>query len=148
MKKYIVLIAILSGFMMTAQIHDPVKWETSVKKISDTEYELTATAAIEEGWHLYSQSVPENGPKPTVFTFESNANYLKKGNTKEEEGHEVDDPIFEMRIKYFDIKAVFIQRIKLKTSEQFTVNAVVEFMVCNDTMCLPPKEVDLVFEVN
>lgn len=133
---------------MTAQIHDPVKWETSVKKISDTEYELLTTATMEGSWHLYSQEVPENGPKPTTFTYQSNENYLKKGNTKEGEGHEIDDPIFEMRIKYFDTKATFKQRIKLKTTDAFKVNAVVEFMVCDDTMCLPPKEVDLVFEIN
>ncbi len=53
-----------------------------------------------------------------------------------------------MRIKYFDKKAEFKQRIKLKSTNAFKVNAIVEFMVCNDTNCLPPTEVDLVFSVN
>ena len=52
-----------------------------------------------------------------------------------------------MRIKYFGKKANFKQRIKLKTQEAFIVNAVVEFMVCNDTQCLPPTEIDLVFNL-
>ncbi|TRX59962.1 cytochrome C biogenesis protein [Fulvivirga sp. M361] len=143
----IVVLTLLVAGTVKAQIHDPVKWSTSAKKVSDTEYELIATAHIEDGWHLYAQSVPDDGPRPTVFSFEGNSNYLKKGNTKEAEGHTVDDPIFEMRIKYFSEETAFKQRIKLKNDTPFKVNGVVEFMVCNDEMCLPPKEVDLTFEV-
>ena len=135
------------GIQLNAQIHDPVNWTTSVEKISDTEYDLIATASIDGNWHLYSQSVPDDGPIPTTFTFKGSKDYLKKGNTKEEKGHEVDDPVFEMVIKFFDKKATFKQRIKIKNSSAFKVNAVVEFMVCNDTQCLPPKEVDLAFQI-
>ncbi|WP_053977027.1 protein-disulfide reductase DsbD domain-containing protein [Mangrovimonas xylaniphaga] len=147
MKKILALLVLCISFNASAQIFDPVKWSTSVVKISDTEYDLIATATIEEHWHLYSQDVPENGPRPTKFVFENNGQYLKKGNTKEGAGHEVDDPIFEMRIKYFDNQADFKQRIRLKSKESFTVKGTVEFMVCNDTQCLPPKEVDLEFKV-
>lgn len=149
MKKVIVVLICFFAAQICAlaQIHDPVKWETAVNKISDVEFELVATAKIEGAWHLYSQSVPENGPIATVFTFAGNGNYLKKGNTKEEEGHTVNDPIFDMRIKYFDKQAEFRQRIKVKSKDAFDVNAVVEFMVCNDKQCLPPKEVDLVFKI-
>lgn len=148
MKKIILVLVLAVSFSGFSQIHDPVKWTTSTKKISDTEYELIATATIEGKWHLYSQTVPEGGPIPTTFTYESNKNYLKKGNTKEGEGHTVNDKVFEMKIKYFDKKAEFKQRIKLKTKDKFEVKGTVEFMVCNDTNCLPPTEVDLVFSVN
>ncbi|MDD7887502.1 protein-disulfide reductase DsbD domain-containing protein [Flavivirga sp. 57AJ16] len=147
MKKLLLIFALGISATTFSQIHDPVKWSTSVEKISDTEYELLATATISGAWHLYSQNVPENGPIPTSFTFEGDSNYLKKGNTKEEKGHTIQDPIFDMEIKYFDTKALFKQRIKLKGKKPFNVNAVVEFMVCNDTQCLPPKEVDLIFEI-
>ncbi|WP_066220054.1 protein-disulfide reductase DsbD domain-containing protein [Formosa haliotis] len=145
MKKLIVLITLLIASVGYSQILEPVKWSTSVNKISDSEYELLATASIEEGWHLYSQSVPADGPIPTRFSFVSNGKYLKKGNTIEEKGHTIDDPIFEMEIKYFDTKAVFKQRIKLKSNTPFKVNGTVEFMVCDDSRCLPPTEVDLEF---
>ncbi|MFS4455666.1 protein-disulfide reductase DsbD domain-containing protein [Maribacter sp. 2304DJ31-5] len=148
MKNLFTLLLLTTTLSVFAQIHDPVKWETTVEKISDSEYELVATATIEGEWHLYSQSVPEDGPIPTTFTFQSNPNYLKKGNTKEGEGTTVDDKVFDMRIKYFGHKAAFKQRIKLRTKNTFKVDATVEFMVCNDTQCLPPTEVDLEFEVN
>jgi len=147
MKNIILIFALIISTNVIAQIHDPVKWSTAVEKISDTEYELIVNASIEGDWHLYSQTVPEDGPIPTSFVYEGNANYLKKGNTKEEKGHTIDDPVFNMLIKYFGDKATFKQRIKLKSTTAFKINAVVEYMVCNDTQCLPPKEVDLVFDI-
>lgn len=132
---------------VSAQVYNPVKWKTSVTKVSADEYDLTATAIIEKGWHLYSQSVPAGGPVPTKFTFKSNPSYLKKGNTMEDKGTVVEDRIFEMKIKYFSNKAVFKQRIKLKSSPGFQVKSDVEFMACDDTKCLPPKVEALVFQV-
>ena len=147
MKNLVIILALLIGANIFAQIHDPVKWSTSVKSVSETEYELIVKATIDGEWHLYSQTVPEDGPIPTSFVYEGNANYLKKGNTKEEKGHTIDDPVFNMRIKYFGEEATFKQRIKLKSKTPFKIKAVVEYMVCNDTQCLPPKEVDLVFDI-
>lgn len=147
MRKMFFAFILIVGLQLNAQIHDPVKWSTSVAKISDTEFDVIATANIDGDWHLYSQNVPEGGPIATTFTFKGSKDYLKKGNTKEEKGHEVNDPIFEMVIKYFDKKATFKQRIKIKNPNAFNVNAIVEFMVCNETQCLPPKEVNLVFQI-
>ena len=148
MKKILFILLLAIGSISYAQVHDPVKWSASVKKISDKEAELIAVATIQKDWHLYSQEIPEGGPIPTLFTFEGDSRYLKKGNTTEPEGHVVDDPIFEMKIKYFDTKAVFTQKIRLKTAEKFTVKGAVEYMVCTGENCLPPKEVELTFNVN
>jgi thiol:disulfide interchange protein DsbD len=147
MKNLILIVALFTVSLVQTQILEPVKWTTSVEKVSDSEVVLIATAEIEDNWHLYSQSVPEDGPFPTTFTFEGNANYLKKGNTIEAAGHVVNDPVFEMEIKYFEINTSFKQRIKLKTQEAFKVNAIVEFMVCDDTRCLAPTEANLIFNV-
>ena len=128
-----------------SQIEDPLQWSTSVEKISDTEFILVSTATIEEGWHLYSQDVPEDGPIPTTFTFDtSKEDFSLEGETIEEEGHTVDDPVFEMKIKFFENSAIFKQRVKT-TSDINTINGVVEFMVCDDSKCLAPTEIDLVF---
>ncbi|WP_147679028.1 protein-disulfide reductase DsbD domain-containing protein [Algibacter pacificus] len=147
MKKLLILLALVCSANSFSQILEPVKWSTSVNKISDSEYELIATATIEENWHLYSQTVPEGGPIATSFTFESNGYYLKKGNTKEEKGHTIHDKIFDMEIKFFELQAVFKQRIKLKGKIPFKVNSTVEFMVCDDARCLPPTEKELSFTI-
>ncbi|MCL6220446.1 protein-disulfide reductase DsbD domain-containing protein [Zunongwangia pacifica] len=145
--KLCMLLLFVTAFVQ-AQIFEPVTWETAVKKISDTEYELSATAKIESGWHLYSQSVPEGGPVATSFSFEGNSNYLKKGNTTEEAGHTINDPIFEMKIKYFADKTTFKQRVKIRNTDAFQIKGTVTFMVCDDSRCLPPSSVDLVFNIN
>lgn len=148
MKKIFLFLLLAISANGFSQIMNPVKWTTAVKKISASEYELIASATISGNWHLYSQNVPKGGPSPTSFVFEPNANYLKKGNTNEDAGHTVNDPVFKMKITYFEGKAVFKQRIKLKKpNSKFKVNAVVEYMTCNDSQCLPPKEVDLVFDI-
>ena len=133
--------------MVNAQVYNPVKWSTSVVKISDSEYELTANAVIEKGWHLYSQTVPPDGPIATQFSFTGSPDYLKKGNTKEDQGHVVNDPIYDMKITYFENKASFKQRIKVKHKKPFQIKGNVEFMACDDTKCLPPKQVELIFKI-
>ncbi len=145
MKRLILLLTLFSIFIVDAQVFEPVKWESSVEKISETEYKLISKASIEPGWHLYSQNVPENGPIPTTFIYDdANGAFKIVGNTSEEEGHTVDDPVFEMKIKFFEKTAVFEQKVEV-TGDKTTLNGFVEFMVCDDTKCLPPTEVDLVF---
>lgn len=147
MKKAILIIILLFTWFGQAQVLDPVKWTTSVEKISDTEYKLISKALIQQGWHLYSQIVPENGPIPTTFKYDTAKGALKlTGGTSEKEGHTIDDPIFRMKIKYFENSTVFEQKIKV-TGNVSNVNAVVEFMVCDDSRCLPPTEVELNFNL-
>jgi thiol:disulfide interchange protein len=148
MKNSIIIVLLLLSGSMFAQMYNPVKWSTSVEKISDKEYVLKAQAVIQSGWHLYGQYIEEGGPSPTAFTFK---NTLKKfdliGKTTEDKGHETVDKIFDMKIKYFEDKAVFTQKIKF-TSDQITnIAAEVEFMVCDDNNCLPPSSEELSFKI-
>ena len=149
MKKIFLLLSLLIFSVSTfSQIHDPVKWSTSVENISDSEYDLIIQATIDNGWHLYSQKVPDNGPIATTFVFEKNENYELVGNTSEEKGHTTFDSVFEMEIKYFENKTVFKQRIKTLTKNASVIIGEVEFMVCDDTSCLPPTFIDLNFQIS
>lgn len=147
MKNFILILALAIGFNAFSQIHDPVKWSTAVEKMSDTEYILVANATIEPGWHLYSQKVPENGPIPTTFTFETEDSVELVNKVIEEEGVTIDDPVFNMRIKFFGNSASFRQHIKIVNKELSLVKGEVEFMVCDDTRCLPPAYIDLDFDL-
>ena len=141
------LLTIVSLSTVQSQILDPVKWSTSVKKISETEYDLISKATIEGGWHLYSQVVPEGGPLPTVFTFEENNAYKTIGKVKEGKGVTELDPVFDMIITFFSNTATFTQRVQLTGDKGTTIKGEVEFMVCDDTRCLPPNYVDLIFKI-
>lgn len=136
------------GLGAQAQIHEPVKWSASIEKISNTEAYLVATATIEKGWHLYSQDVPDGGPVATSFEFDTSSKKFKLiGETEEGEGHVVDDKIFEMKIKYFDNKAVFKQKIKFPPNLKIKITGGVAFMVCDDANCLPPTTEELEFSL-
>ncbi len=145
MKNLIVIIGLLFGQVVNAQILEPIKWSTEVIKLADDEYQLISRAALEPGWHLYSQDVPDDGPVPTSFQYNNyESGFRLIGKTSEEAGSIVQDPVFMMEIKYFENTVVFEQRIQL-LGRQTKVEATVEFMVCDDERCLPPTEVDLIF---
>ena len=148
MKRVILFLALISFLFGGAQVLEPVKWETSVEKISDTEYQLISKATIDDGWHLYSQVVPQDGPIPTTFTYDDSDGQFKIiGNTSEEEGHTIDDPVFQMEIKFFEKSATFKQKVTV-SEDVASIDAFVEFMVCDDSRCLPPTEVDLSFKIS
>jgi thiol:disulfide interchange protein DsbD len=148
MKKiYLVLSFLLITTSIFSQIYDPVKWSTSVENVSENEYNLVINASIDMNWHLYSQNVPEDGPIPTTFIFQPSEGVELIGTPSEEEGHTVDDPVFGMKIKYFENKAIFKQRVKVLNENAITILGEVEFMVCDDTNCLPPTLVDLEFSI-
>ncbi len=134
---------------VVAQIFDPVDWSTSVEKLSDNEYMLNIKAKINSGWHLYSQHIAKGGPEPTVFDFElADGKVMLLGDVIEEEGHTTDDPVFEMKVKFFEKKAVFKQKVKVEDPGITKVVGSVYFMVCDDTRCLPPTEEELVFRLS
>ncbi|MRX68367.1 thiol:disulfide interchange protein DsbD [Flavobacterium resistens] len=150
MNKNIFLVSLLLLFtiMVKAQIYTPIKWKTSVEKISDTEYELQAKATLDTGWHLYSQEVSDGGPIPTHFVFTKTPDFQLIGNVREEKGKTINDPVFKMSIKFFEKETTFRQRIKNIGKKSFKIKTEVEYMVCNDENCLPPSYDELEFDVN
>ncbi|TDQ30342.1 protein-disulfide reductase DsbD family protein [Tenacibaculum caenipelagi] len=152
MKKIVAFLFCLAiSFTAVSQIYNPITWKTSVEKVSENTYSLVSTATIKEGWHLYAQEVPKGGPIPTTFTYDDEGGKIKiVGNTSEPEGKIKFTTLFSdegMNIKSFANKAVFKQTIELADVGVTQVNAFVEFIACTDEQCLPPKEIDLSFDL-
>ena len=57
--------------MLQAQIQEPVKFKTELKKISDVEAEIIFTASIDEGWHVYSTDLGDGGPISATFNVDN-----------------------------------------------------------------------------
>jgi thiol:disulfide interchange protein len=137
MKKIVSLLAILVTFFGTAQIVEPVKWSSSVVKVSDTEIDLIITANIENNWHLYSQYTPEGGALPLVFTFKNQkGNYQLVGKAKEGKYKKSFNEIFEIEEYYFQNTAKFTQRINIINSKLKTVNVGLDGQACIDGKCV------------
>ena len=145
MRKTLTLIFTLITLSLFSQIYNPVSWDFSQNKISDSEIELEFRANIEEGWHLYSQDIPES-PPATSFTFIINGDTSIKV-LEESESIEQYDPNFDMILKYFSNEAIFKHNIILEEGENFMIEGYVDFMVCDDAQCLPPDYVEFSFNI-
>lgn len=142
-KKFLTLCFALVALLGISQTKDPVKWTASYKAISATEGEITVTASIEKTWHTYSQKATADGPVPTSFNFAPAKHYQLIGKTEESEAHEEFDNAFGAKTAVFSDKAEFKQKIKVLAKGAQTISFKVEYMCCDDKMCLPPKTVDL-----
>lgn len=115
---------------------EKVEWQLYYNDKTET---IEIIATIAEGWHLYSQHLNnEIGPVPTSFLFESNEKVKVIGETIEPESLKEYDENFEAELNFFKETVTFSQKVKVADSTQ--LNCTVTFMVCNDTMCLPPRE--------
>ena len=149
MKKFIITLLFgLFAFTGFTQIYDPVDWSYSVEQ-NGKEATLIFTATIEDGWHVYSQVLErDDGPIATEVTFEPNKNYELIGKVTESKTYKEYDPNFKMNLTFFKEKAVFKQKIKIKTDEPFKIEGSVYFMVCDDSKCLSPEDIPHTFELN
>jgi len=141
------LVLFILPLLTFSQVLDPVKWSFRTERTSNDEATLMLVAKIDKGWHLYSQHLPAGGPLPTVFNFNDSKDYTLIGEASEPEGVEEYDPNFEMNLKFFDGTVVFKQKIRILTTEPFTVGGELEFMCCDDKRCLPPTGVDFSFDL-
>lgn len=130
-------------FSSFAQDSDPVTWKASYQATSANEGIVVIQANIQNKWHTYSQKPTADGPIPTSFTFTPSPSYTLVGPTEESPAHEEFVPAFGAKIFVYTDKAEFRQKVKLKSNPGFIIKLSLEYMSCNDLMCLPPKIVDL-----
>ena len=131
--------------VLQAQIKDPVKFKTEFNTLSDTEAEIVFTAAIDKGWHVYSTELGDGGPISATFNVDKTSGIELLGKLKPV-GKEVAtfDKLFEMKVRYFENTAKFIQKVKL-TGGAYEIEGYLECGACDDESCLPPTEVPFKF---
>jgi thiol:disulfide interchange protein DsbD len=124
-----------------AQILEPVKWKFE-NHINGDELLITYTATIDEGWHLYDQNLPANGPISTRFIIE-NAENVEVNNlvTCEQNPIEKKEEMFNMILRWYEKKVVFKQKMKTTSKDYYAINGYVEFMACDNANCLPPTKI-------
>ena len=131
--------------VLQAQIKDPVKFKTEFNTLSDTEAEIVFTAAIDKGWHVYSTELGDGGSISATFNVDKTSGIELLGKLKPV-GKEVAtfDKLFEMKVRYFENTAKFIQKVKL-TGGAYEIEGYLEYGACDDESCLPPTEVPFKF---
>ena len=122
---------------------NPVTFETTVKKVSDSNFQLITNATIEDGWRLYSQNLLDGGAIPTEFVYEENNSYILLGPTIESESITKFDPIFSLDQTYFESFSTFYQDIQIEKNISY-LNAKIYYQACDDIVCIF-READLIF---
>jgi len=139
MRKIFTFFLFLIGFTFTsfAQDENPIEVETSVKKISDNEYDLIFNLYIDEDWHLYSQYNPEDASLPmTIKPSEGETGYSLIGKAVESETVTEFSEIWGVDEIFFVEEAILTQRIKVDNADIRQVSLNIEAQVCKE-FCLP-----------
>ena len=134
------LFSFLALANLNAQIVKPVKWTTKVEKLSESEFNLVMQGKIDEGWHVYSQFTPADGPLPAEFVFkDTKGNYELVGKVKESAYKKQFNDIFEVDEYYFEKNVTFTQKVKIINAKLTSIIAKIDYQVCkqaciNDNM--------------
>lgn len=136
---------LLFAMMVQAQIQDPVKFKSEWKTLPGGEAEVVFTASIDKGWHVYSTDLGDGGPISATFNVERLSGVETVGKLRPA-GKEISafDRLFEMKVRYFEHTARFVQKLKL-TGSTYQVEGYLEYGACNDENCLPPTQVPFKF---
>ena len=131
----------LFALVAQGQMVDPVHFTSKLKMLKDGEAEIVFSATIDNGWHVYSTDMGNDGPISATFNVVKMEGAEKVGKLKPR-GNVIKqfDKLFGMELRFFEKKAEFVQRIRF-TKPKYTIDSYLEFGACNDEMCLPPTEV-------
>ena len=146
MKKIlIVLAALIITIGSFAQPKDPVSWKYETVKKSGNNYDLVITASVPKPWHIYSQNTPKGGPIPTKININTNPLItIAAGKAKEIGKQEkILDKNFSpkgVEVLFYSDQVQFVQSITLKGAVKTNITGIVEYMVCDDSQCLPPTK--------
>ncbi len=141
MKKNILsLWALLLTLVVNAQMMNPVHFTSQLKTGKGAEAEIIFHATIDQGWHVYSTDIGDNGPIEASFNVtkmegaELVGKLTPRGNVIKKM-----DKVFNMELKYFENKATFVQKIRF-TKPDYDIDCYLEYGTCSDESCLPPSE--------
>jgi thiol:disulfide interchange protein len=131
-------------------ILEPASWTYTSKAVDgekDT-YDLIFKAKLDPHWHLYALRFEEEkiGPIPTSFTFEENDSFSLIDSVSEGKPKTSYDSNFMMDLSYYEDSASFVQRVKISGTGDVKVNGYLTFMVCDDSKCLPPEDIEFEFQ--
>ena len=137
------LLAVILSVSVRGQMVDPVHFTSQLKMLEGSEAEIIFSATVDDGWHVYSTDMGDDGPVSATFNTvkmdgaELVGKLKPRGNLVKQY-----DKIFGMELRFFEKKATFVQKIRF-TKERYHIDCYLEYGACNDEMCMPPTQVEL-----
>lgn len=141
MKLLATLLLTSFAFLAQAQVKNPVTWSFSSKKIDSKTFELQITATLEPKWHIYTIDHQGDIGVATSISFNKNPLGELKGKiTASQKPKKLKDPSTGEMVAFYEGKVTFVQTVSLKSAVKTNYTGTIEFMACDDKMCLPPTE--------
>lgn len=131
----------------TAQIGDPTSWTYEVKKVNANEYKLIFHLSLQEGWHIWSLDPGGDGYEiAPSFKFDNNDKVHLEGGLIQE-GRPIIAQMkgIDGKVTYFTDEVNYVQHVKVTGKAKITGKH--EYQICNEKLCLPPKDKDFVFDI-
>ena len=135
---FFLFFAALSVFSQTPD--NPIVWESSIHKISETEYNAVFTAKLLQEWHLYSQYNPENASQPLEITIpEGKTGYKLVGKAQESKTDKEYSETWGKEEIFFKDSAIITQRIAIVDTTITSITLEVYAQVCKQA-CIQIEE--------
>ena len=139
MRKILMMAAsAMAALTATAQ---QATWTHRVEPQGGDAYRIVLEAQIPARYHMYDMGPYEaDGPTATAIVLTPGEGVTLEGGVELlTKPHRYHDEIFDMEIGTLEETAVFVQNVRL-TGTQGTVEAALEWMLCDDRSCTPPDE--------
>lgn len=148
MRTLITSLLLISAQLVFAQ--QPITWQFQAVKTGELQYDVVLKATIQPGWHLYSQQQPDDAIAiPTSIQFNANPLLVReKGIREDGKLEKFKDKTLGVTSFQFSNQVSFIQSVKLKAKVKTAITGEVEYQVCDDEKCLPPKKQSFTIALN
>jgi thiol:disulfide interchange protein DsbD len=147
-KLFAVLVVLFFSCSTFAQMtEDPTKWTFEVKKKSGNDYQLIYHLDLKQGWHIWSLKPGGDGYQ-IVPSFEIAKNpQVKLKGAVTEKGKSTTTKMegIDGKVTFFSGKVDYIQEATITGKGKVTGK--LTYQVCDDHMCLAPKDKAFVFDV-
>ena len=141
-KLWLFLAATMVAVASWAQMADPVHFRSELKMLQGDEAEIVFSATIDDGWHVYSTDISDDGPTRATFHAERLDGAELVGSLKPRgKVTEEFDEMFGTTLRFFVRQGAFVQKVRF-TKPKYDISGYLEYGACNDEMCMPPTTVE------
>ena len=142
------LLPLLTTLLAVTAFAQGVTWKSTVEALEGDSYRIILEASIPSGYHMYDMGPYEGaGPNATIITFTPGEGATLDGAVEPLVApHRYFDPTYNMEIGTYEGNVRFAQKVRL-AAPQASVKAQIEWMICDDTSCMPPEDLELTIAI-
>ena len=142
------LLPLLTTLLAVTAFAQGVTWKSTVEALEGDSYRIVLEASIPSGYHMYDMGPYEGaGPNATIITFTPGEGATLDGAVEPLVApHRYFDPTYNMEIGTYEGNVRFAQKVRLE-APQASVKAQIEWMICDDTSCMPPEDLELTIAI-